>query len=87
MQALQSIIDNAFEHRADLTPNNVEPHIRDAINSVIALLDSGKLRVAEKINGQWVTHQWLKKPFCSLFASTIIKSLMAVKAVILTKCR
>ena len=61
MQALQSIIDNAFEHRADLTPNNVEPHIRDAINSVIALLDSGKLRVAEKINGQWVTHQWLKK--------------------------
>lgn len=61
MQALQSIIDNAFEHRADITPNNVEPHIRDAINNVIALLDSGKLRVAEKIDGQWVTHQWLKK--------------------------
>ncbi|WP_193017211.1 2,3,4,5-tetrahydropyridine-2,6-dicarboxylate N-succinyltransferase [Proteus sp. FME41] len=61
MQALQSIIDNAFEHRADITPNNVEPHIRDAINRVIALLDGGKLRVAEKFNGQWVTHQWLKK--------------------------
>lgn len=61
MQALQTIIDNAFEHRADITPNNVEPHIRDAINSVIALLDSGKQRVAEKIDGQWVTHQWLKK--------------------------
>ncbi|MBG3130501.1 2,3,4,5-tetrahydropyridine-2,6-dicarboxylate N-succinyltransferase [Proteus mirabilis] len=61
MQALQSIIDNAFEHCADITPNNVEPHIRDAINSVIALLDSGKMRVAEKIDGQWITHQWLKK--------------------------
>ncbi|MBI6529340.1 2,3,4,5-tetrahydropyridine-2,6-dicarboxylate N-succinyltransferase [Proteus vulgaris] len=61
MQALQSIIDNAFEHRADITPNNVEPHIRDAINNVIAQLDSGKLRVAEKVDGQWVTHQWLKK--------------------------
>ncbi|MEQ4924964.1 2,3,4,5-tetrahydropyridine-2,6-dicarboxylate N-succinyltransferase [Proteus hauseri] len=61
MQALQSIIDNAFEHRADITPNNVEPHIREAINTVISHLDSGKLRVAEKINGQWVTHQWLKK--------------------------
>ncbi|WP_273802457.1 2,3,4,5-tetrahydropyridine-2,6-dicarboxylate N-succinyltransferase [Proteus vulgaris] len=61
MQALQSIIDNAFEQRADITPNNVEPHIRDAINNVIAQLDSGKLRVAEKIDGQWVTHQWLKK--------------------------
>lgn len=49
MQALQSIIDNAFEHRADITPNNVEPHIRDAINNVIEQLDSGKLRVAEKL--------------------------------------
>lgn len=28
---------------------------------MIALLDSGALRVAEKIDGQWVTHQWLKK--------------------------
>lgn len=61
MQAIQTIIDNAFEHRADITPNNVEPHIRDAVNQVIAQLDSGKLRVAEKIDGQWVTHQWLKK--------------------------
>lgn len=61
MQALQSIIDNAFEQCADITPNNVEPHVRDAINNVIAQLDSGKLRVAEKIDGQWVTHQWLKK--------------------------
>lgn len=32
-----------------------------AVNQVIALLDSGALRVAEKIDGQWVTHQWLKK--------------------------
>lgn len=61
MQALQSIIDNAFEQRAEITPDNVEPQVRDAINNVIAQLDSGKLRVAEKINGQWVTHQWLKK--------------------------
>lgn len=60
MQALQSIIDNAFEQRAEITPDNVEPQVRDAINNVIAQLDSGKLRVAEKINGQWVTHQWLK---------------------------
>lgn len=73
MQALQSIIDNAFENRADITPNNVEPHIRDAINNVIEQLDSGKLRVAEKIDGQWVTHQWLKKRFYSLFVLITIK--------------
>lgn len=73
MQALQSIIDNAFEQRAEITPDNVEPQVRDAINNVIAQLDSGKLRVAEKINGQWVTHQWLKKRFYSLFVSVTIK--------------
>lgn len=49
MQALQSIIDNAFEQRAEITPDNVEPQVRDAINNVIAQLDSGKLRVAEKL--------------------------------------
>ena len=35
--------------------------IGEAVDSVIDQLDSGKLRVAEKIDGQWVTHQWIKK--------------------------
>jgi len=61
MQQLQSIIEQAFERRADITPANVDSVTREAINQVIAQLDSGLLRVAEKINGQWVTHQWLKK--------------------------
>ncbi|VTP75263.1 2,3,4,5-tetrahydropyridine-2,6-carboxylate N-succinyltransferase [Proteus vulgaris] len=68
MQALQSIIDNAFEHRADITPNNVEPHIRDAINNVIEQLDSGKLRVAEKIDGQWGDPSMVKKSGSTLFS-------------------
>lgn len=61
MQQLQNIIDNAFEHRADITPASVEPAIREAVNQVLALIDKGELRVAEKIDGQWITHQWLKK--------------------------
>ncbi|WP_118987379.1 2,3,4,5-tetrahydropyridine-2,6-dicarboxylate N-succinyltransferase [Photorhabdus sp. CRCIA-P01] len=60
MQQLQSIIENAFENRATLTPATVNHETRDAVTQVINLLDSGKLRVAEKIDGQWVTHQWLK---------------------------
>ncbi|KGM27127.1 2,3,4,5-tetrahydropyridine-2,6-carboxylate N-succinyltransferase [Photorhabdus luminescens] len=60
MQQLQSIIESAFENRATLTPATVNHEIRDAVTQVINLLDSGKLRVAEKIDGQWVTHQWLK---------------------------
>ncbi|CDM91524.1 2,3,4,5-tetrahydropyridine-2,6-dicarboxylate N-succinyltransferase [Xenorhabdus bovienii] len=58
---IQAIIDNAFENRTDITPSTVDKATRDAVNQVIQMLDSGKLRVAEKIAGQWVTHQWLKK--------------------------
>ncbi len=61
MQQLQNVIESAFERRADITPANVDTVTREAVNQVIALLDSGALRVAEKIDGQWVTHQWLKK--------------------------
>ncbi|THD38899.1 2,3,4,5-tetrahydropyridine-2,6-dicarboxylate N-succinyltransferase, partial [Enterobacteriaceae bacterium ML5] len=61
MQQLQTVIEQAFERRADITPANVDSVTRDAITQVINKIDSGELRVAEKINGEWVTHQWLKK--------------------------
>ncbi|MEQ1975826.1 2,3,4,5-tetrahydropyridine-2,6-dicarboxylate N-succinyltransferase [Xenorhabdus sp. SGI240] len=61
MQQLQTTIENAFEDRVNITPTTVDSATRDAINQVIQMLDSGKLRVAEKIDGEWVTHQWLKK--------------------------
>ncbi|QIQ20859.1 2,3,4,5-tetrahydropyridine-2,6-dicarboxylate N-succinyltransferase [Zophobihabitans entericus] len=61
MQHLQAIIEAAFERRAEITPNNVDAATRDAVQQAVMLLDSGKKRVAEKINGEWITHQWLKK--------------------------
>ena len=61
MNELQSIIDEAFERRADITPRNVDSKLKDSVEQVIDMLDKGHLRVAEKINGDWVTHQWLKK--------------------------
>ncbi|KGD70497.1 MULTISPECIES: 2,3,4,5-tetrahydropyridine-2,6-dicarboxylate N-succinyltransferase [Tatumella] len=61
MQELQTIIEAAFERRADITPDNVDAQTRDAITQVVQLIDSGEVRVAEKIDGEWVTHQWLKK--------------------------
>ncbi len=61
MNELQQIIDSAFDNRQSISPNNADPKIREAVNSVIAQLDSGGLRVAEKIAGNWVTHQWVKK--------------------------
>src|SRR5471030_416518 len=61
MQQLQTVIEQAFERRAEITPANADSVTRDAVNQVINKIDSGELRVAEKINGEWVTHQWLKK--------------------------
>ncbi|MBM4206650.1 MAG: 2,3,4,5-tetrahydropyridine-2,6-dicarboxylate N-succinyltransferase [Gammaproteobacteria bacterium] len=61
MSQLETIINTAFENRADISPATASGEVRDAINEALALLDSGKARVAEKINGDWVTHQWLKK--------------------------
>ena len=60
-QALQTVIDNAWEQRTTLSAATAPAEVRDAVNHIIDQLDSGKLRVAEKINGQWETHQWIKK--------------------------
>jgi len=61
MSELQSTIESAFDSRANLTPANAEPRLREAVNEVLAQLDAGKLRVAEKQGGEWITHQWIKK--------------------------
>jgi len=61
MQQLADIIDEAFEQRAELSPGNAPPRVRDAVNECLALLDSGKLRVAEKRDGHWQVNEWAKK--------------------------
>ena len=61
MQQLQTLIDEAFERRADITPRSVDAKTKEAVMHVLDQLDKGVLRVAEKIDGTWVTHQWLKK--------------------------
>jgi 2,3,4,5-tetrahydropyridine-2,6-dicarboxylate N-succinyltransferase len=60
-QTLESIIDAAFERRADITAVNADRGLLDALDTVIAGLNAGRLRVAEKIDGAWTTHQWIKK--------------------------
>ena len=60
-EALQSIIDAAWENRGNISPANAPKEVADAVDSIIGDLNTGRKRVAEKINGEWVTHQWLKK--------------------------
>ena len=57
----QHIIEEAWEKRADISAQRAPAGVRDAIEAAIDDLDSGVLRVAEKKDGEWITHQWLKK--------------------------
>ncbi len=63
MDPRQSIIEAAFEDRANINPANASAEIKSTVASILADLDSGKLRVASRIGDtqQWETHQWLKK--------------------------
>ncbi|MCC7549337.1 MAG: 2,3,4,5-tetrahydropyridine-2,6-dicarboxylate N-succinyltransferase [Burkholderiales bacterium] len=61
MSQLQSVIETAFENRAEVSPANADPAVRAAVDEVLAGLDRGTLRVAERIGGEWITHQWVKK--------------------------
>lgn len=61
MSELQAIIEAAFEDRANITPSAAPVEVKKAVSEAIALLNSGEARVAEKIAGEWVVHQWLKK--------------------------
>ena len=60
MNNLEKIINDAWENK-DQVNQNSDKALKDSINQVINDLDNGKSRVAEKINGEWVTHQHLKK--------------------------
>jgi 2,3,4,5-tetrahydropyridine-2-carboxylate N-succinyltransferase len=57
---LASVIDAAWEKLAEMSPTTKGP-VREAVAEALDALDSGRLRVAEKIGGKWQTHQWLKK--------------------------
>ncbi|MGA9852395.1 MAG: 2,3,4,5-tetrahydropyridine-2,6-dicarboxylate N-succinyltransferase [Gammaproteobacteria bacterium] len=61
MNAIQPVIEAAFEQRKELTPVNTAPDVRHAVETAIALLDRGEVRVAEKHGDRWQVNEWLKK--------------------------
>jgi len=58
---LRTMIEQAFEGRAGLNPGNSPADLRAAIDTTLALLDAGTLRVAERAGSGWVVNEWLKK--------------------------
>jgi 2,3,4,5-tetrahydropyridine-2,6-dicarboxylate N-succinyltransferase len=61
IQPLQATIEQAWDKRTELSPSSASAEIKQSVADVLAQLDSGKLRVAEKKDGDWVVHQWVKK--------------------------
>ncbi len=63
MEQLKTIIENAFEIRAEINPKNAPKEIKDAVDEVLNGLNNGSLRVATRIKDsqEWETHQWIKK--------------------------
>ena len=60
MSNLENIINSAFEDRENINVNT-SGEIRDAVNNTLDQLDSGVIRVCEKVDNEWVVNQWIKK--------------------------
>ena len=58
--AVQSAIEEAFDQRDHINAETTGP-VRDAVEAALGALDNGECRVAEKVDGTWTVHQWLKK--------------------------
>jgi len=61
MQDLIEIIETGFDAGGRMASDTEQARLTDAVTGALTLLDSGKARVAEKIDGDWQVHQWLKK--------------------------
>ncbi len=61
MSDIAEIINEAFERRTEINPQNAPSEVTQAVFEAIDLLDSGRARVAQKGDGKWVVNQWLKK--------------------------
>ncbi len=67
MNELKAIIEEAFENRDQISPDAAHQEVKQAVADAIAMLNRGEARVAEKIAGEWVVHQWLKKAVLLFF--------------------
>jgi len=74
MSDIEKIINDAWEVKDQINKNS-DKSIIDSINQIVESLDQGKVRVAEKIDGKWKTHQYIKKAVMLSFRIYEMKSL------------
>jgi 2,3,4,5-tetrahydropyridine-2-carboxylate N-succinyltransferase len=68
--AFASLIEAAWDNRTQFSPTDAPEDLRKAVADTLSALDQGMLRVAEKQDGQWITHQWVKKAVLLSFRLT-----------------
>ena len=61
MDNLEGFINEKFDMRAEIKPGKGSTELENAIKNIIQKLDDGQLRIAEKVNDEWIVNQWLKK--------------------------
>ncbi|MBA2656124.1 MAG: 2,3,4,5-tetrahydropyridine-2,6-dicarboxylate N-succinyltransferase [Tatlockia sp.] len=61
MDELKKIIETGYEQRQNLSPETASKELILAVDEIISMMDQGTLRIAEKIDNEWIVHQWLKK--------------------------
>ena len=71
-QDLARIVDAAWENR-DALNAQTRGEVREAVETALEELDAGRVRVAEKHDGEWVIHQWLKKAVLLSFRLNAMK--------------
>jgi 2,3,4,5-tetrahydropyridine-2-carboxylate N-succinyltransferase len=71
---LQKIVEAGFEAREGVDAAT-KGEIRDAVEATLDLLDAGKARVAERRNGEWIVHEWLKKAVLLSFRLSPMKAI------------
>lgn len=67
MKILKNKVENIYKNINNISPDNVEYKDFQIIKKVIKLLNKGEIRVSEKINNNWITHQWIKKAILIFF--------------------
>ena len=79
MSDIEKIINDAWEIK-DRINKDSDKSITDAVKHILQELDQGKIRVAEKINGEWVTHQYIKKAIMLSFRTKIFTNIFYINS-------
>ena len=73
LKSFEKIINKAWENKSQINSKSNKKLLK-TINQTIELLDSGKIRVAEKKNSSWITNQWVKKAILLSFRVNEMKT-------------